>query len=161
MNKHIITKKDFESLYDPKITLRKYYEIVSKIDERFSEIVLTIIPGVTKKGWFDYGNCGYEGDKSAGEFDLDEYKKEITVGGDYAFLPEPYGYDNSFPTRWLWEEGFKKEFDKEVSKHQSSEEQRKLTLKQKREALKEKKSKIWESVKQKLTVEEIKYIRLT
>jgi hypothetical protein len=161
MNKHIITKKDFESLYDPKITLRKYNEVVSKIGERFSEIVLTIIPGVTKKGWFDYGNCGYESGESGGEFDLDEYKEEITVGGDYAFLPRPYGDNNSFPTRWLWEEDFKKEFDREVSKHQSDEEQKKLTLKQKREALKEKKLKIWESVKQKLTKEELKYVCLT
>ena len=161
MNKHKITKKEFDSLYNPKTTVQKYNEVLSKIEERFSEIVLTIIPGISKKGWYDFGNCGYEGDGHKGNFDLDEYKKEITVGGDYASLPEPYDCDNSFPTRWLWEEDFKKEFDREVSKHQLFVEQKKLTSKQKRDALKEKKSKIWESVKQKLSAEEIKYIRLT
>jgi hypothetical protein len=156
-----ITKKDFESLYNPKITCQRYDEIISKINDRFYEIVNVMLPNINKKGWIDYGNCGYGEDGHDGDFDIVEYKTEITVGGDYASLPEPYGCDNSFPTRWLWEADFKKEFDREVSKHKSVVEQKKLTLKQKRDALKEKKSKIWESVKQKLSSEEIKYIRLT
>ena len=159
MNKHKITKEEFLSLYNPKITKHRYDVIIDKINDRFSEIVLTMIPNVTKKGWFDYGNCGYDGDGYAGRFDPSEYKEEIIVGGEYCFLPEPYGCDNSFPTRWLWED-FEDEFNKEVTKFLSDKERKKLESKQKREALKIKKAAIWESVKQKITKEELKYICL-
>lgn len=160
MNKHKITKKEFDALYDPNITLRKYEEIIGKIDERFSEIVLTILPDIRKKGWYDYGNCSYEDENSNGSFDPDEYKDEISVGGEFALLPEPYDCDNSFPTRWLWED-FEDEFVSEISKYKSKKEREKLLAKQKRDALKAKKEAIWESVKKKLTKEELKYICLT
>jgi hypothetical protein len=152
-----ITKKEFESLYNPKTTIRKYNEILSKIDERFGEIVLTIIPDVTKKGWFDYGNCGYEGDASEGKFDLDEYKKEITVGGEYAFLPEPYGCNNSFPTRWLWED-FEDEFKKSVDDYNEELVTVKLDKKLKRIELEKRKEKFHRIIESKLTKEELKYI---
>lgn len=160
MNEHKITKKEFEKLYNPKITLREHNEIISKIDDRFYEIVTAMIPGIKKNGWIDYGNCGYSEDGADGHFDVDEYKTEISVGGDYAFLPEPYGDDNSFPTRWLWED-FEDEFNREVSKCLTDKEREKLELKQKRQSLKLKKEAIWESVKQKLTKEELKYVCLT
>lgn len=158
MNKHKITKKEFESIYKQNITLRTYNKIISKIDERFQEIVLTLLPGVTKRGWFDYGNCGYDGDETPGFFDKEEYKKDIAIGSEFASLPEPYGY--SFPARWLWED-FEEEFASSVAKEKSSVELKKLDVKQKRDALKLKKEIIWESVKQKLTKEELKYVCLT
>jgi hypothetical protein len=159
MNKHKITKKEFDSLYDSNITHKQYNKILEKIDKRFQEIVLTMIPGVRKKGWYDYGNCSYEGENSNGSFDPDEYKDEISVGGEFALLPEPYRCDNSFPTRWLWED-FEEEFNDTVLKYKLEEEKESLIQKQNREALKLKKTMIWESVKQKLTKEELKYVCL-
>ena len=62
--------------------------------------------------WFDYGNCNYESENSNGYFDIDEYKEDISVGGECS-LPDPYGCDYGFPTRWLWED-FEEEAKKEI-----------------------------------------------
>ena len=55
-----ITKEEFDSLYSNNITKKNYDIIISKIDERFSEIIRKIIPNLNRKGWYDYGNCDYE-----------------------------------------------------------------------------------------------------
>lgn len=151
-----ITKKEFESLYDSSITLKKYNEIVSKIDERFTEIVLTIIPNIRKKGWFDYGNCNYDRG-GEGKFDSRSYQEEITVGGDYALLPEPYAIDNAFPTRWLWED-FEDEFKKSVDDYSKEQASIELDKKLKQIELEKKKEKFRKIIESKLTKEELKYI---
>lgn len=116
-----------------------------------------MVPTVTKTGWFDYDNCAYRDAGVPGKFDPDEYKSEIFVGGECC-LPDPYD-DNSFPTRWLWED-FEEEFNDTVLKYKLEEEKASLIQKQNREELKLKKENIWKSVKQKLTKEELKYVCL-
>ena len=156
MNK--ITEKEFESLYNSNCTKQNYDKIISKIDDRFYEIVTTLVPSVKKKGWVDYGNCNYESEDSNGYFDPKEYKEEIYVGGEYCFLPEPYGCDNSFPTRWLWED-FEKEFKSSVERFNREETDEKELKKLKREKRKELKLKFRKIIESKLTKEELKYVK--
>ena len=134
-----ITKEEFDSLYSDSITKKNYDAIVDKIDERFGEIVEILIPKMDARGWYDYGNCSYDSDRDAGYFDTDEYKNHIVVGGNSASLPMPYyGQENSFPTRWLWQD-FEEEMKRTVAKCKDELEKEKITNKQKREAAKSKK----------------------
>jgi len=168
-----ITKAEFDKLYSPDITKREYDEIVDRIDNRFFEIVKIMIPRMNRKGWLDYGNCDYDSEDSNGKFDLYDYKTEIPVGGNYSILPKPYEYgsgepngwmENSFPTRWLWED-FEPEFRQAVAKEKREELRAKELAKQKKELSKLKqvefnknKAEMRKSITSKLTPEELKYI---
>jgi hypothetical protein len=151
-----ITKKEFDSLYSDNITKKEFDRIISKIDNRFSEIVLTLKPSLRTKGWFDYENCNYDSEESGGYFDLDWCKEVIEVGGEYSELPEPFSC--GFPTRWLWED-FEVEFAKEVAGHKKALELSKTKKKQTAEKLKIKKAKLRKSIERKLTKEELKVIK--
>src|SRR6185295_14907449 len=104
-----ITKEKFDRIYDENISKKEYDQIIEEIDERFFEITRAI----SKKNpemWIDYSNCNYgHDDCSDGRFDPEDYKEFIYIGGEFVNIPKPYGYDNSFPTRWLWED-FEQEF---------------------------------------------------
>lgn len=142
-----ITKAEFDSLYDDNISKKKYDAIIAKIDTRFYEIVSFMAPRVN------------EGEDSGGYFEPEDYKEEIAVGGSWAELPPPYDYesDNSFPTRWLWED-FEEEFKREVAKAKQKEVSEKLNAKQKRDDLKARKATMRPIIEAKLTKEELKYI---
>jgi hypothetical protein len=146
-----ITEAEFNKLYDANVSKREYDEIVSRIDERFYEIMATICPSLKRTGWVDYGNCNYDADDSGGWFDPDYYKEEIEVGGQFT-LPEPYNCGCSFPTRWLWEDNFKSEFDAEVEACKQEKEKKKETLKSK-------KAEMRKVIEAKLTKEELKFIK--
>jgi len=155
-----ITKEEFDRLYvDPHtITVREYNSIIDKVDDRFAEVVKTLLPTIQKKGWFDYGNVDYESENSHGHFDPKEYKEMIKVGGQYSQLPEPYECGNEFPTRWLWEENFKDEFDKAVEDYRIKDLKEKEQKKQKLDLLNERKKKFRKIIESKLTKEELRYI---
>ena len=152
-----ITKREFDSLYSDDITKKEYDRIIDKIDSRFSEIVLTLKPDLRKKGWYDYGNCSYDSEESGGYFDTQWYKDEIEIGGEYAYLPDPYG--EYIPTRWLWEDGFEVEFSKEVAGHKKALELKKKKAKETAQKRKLEKVKLRKSIEKKLTKEELKIIK--
>jgi hypothetical protein len=150
-----ITKKEFDSLYSDDITKKEYDRIINKIDNRFSEIMMTLLPNPTK-GWFDYGNCNYDSEESGGYFDPHWYKEEIEIGGECSYLPDPFG--EYIPTRWLWED-FQVEFAKEKAGHRKALEIAKTKKKKAAEKLKLKKEKLRKSIEKKLTKEELKAIK--
>jgi len=151
-----ITKFEFDCLYHEDIYKREFDIIISKVNDRFIEICRTIITMHNlNRGWFAYGNVDYHKDGSEGEFDIDEYKEYISIGGEYINIPEPFC--NEIPTRWLWED-FEEEFKKEVEDFKNKKELKKQTTKSKRVELKERKSIFKEIIKLKLTKEELKYI---
>ncbi len=155
-----ITKEEFENLFSDGISKRDYDYIISKINIRFSEILDKMIINRNPLSWQDYGNCTYNDEESNGHFDPHEYKEYIQVGGHYTYLPEPYksNFDNSFPTRWLWED-FEKELEKEIEIHKQNKFAKKMKDKSRREELKIKKIEFTEIIKSKLTQEELKYIK--
>lgn len=150
-----ITKEEFYKLYSEDITKKEYDTIISKIDIRFNEICVAIIPKRDRM-WFDYSNCDYGSDDSGGYFDPQEYNEFISIGGGFADLPEPYG--DGFPTRWLYED-FEDEFKSKVAEHKEKEAQAKLKAKNQQEELKARKAEMKKIIGSKLTKEELKYIK--
>ena len=152
-----ITKKEFDSLYTDTITKKEDDTIISKIDKRFADIIYHIIPSLktANRGWFDYGNCSYDSEKSGGYFDPQRHKEWIDVGGEYITLPEPFDYQ--IPTRWLWED-FEDDFKAQVEAYKKAEEAEKLKAQTTAKKRKEKNEKLREAIKNKLTDEELKIV---
>ncbi len=161
-----ITKAQFDKLYSDNISKKEYDEIISLINKRFSDVVMLVYPKITNgKGWFVYGNYNYDSENSEGEFDINDYKSEISIGGECSF-PEPYCFpefdgNGYIPTRWLWTDDNEilEEFNREVKKSENDRLNKKQADKQKREELKNKKAKFKETIKSKLTKEELAYIK--
>lgn len=155
-----ITQEEFDSIYSDDISKKNYDIIIGKINDRFSFVMTTICPSLKKKGWFDYGNLSWERDGHAGHFDPEWYKEEIELGGEDFDLSAPYGGAEPtwIPTKWLWEDDFKEQFDSEVKKAALEEKLEKEKLKKKREEKKAKKSEMKKLISSKLTKEELKFV---
>lgn len=149
-NKKKITKEEFDNLYSDTISKKDYDYIDAKIDMRFAEIISGIR---TNNGWFDYSN---EGGKygPGGTFDKEDYKENIRFTGE-AKVPFPYSDD--IPTRWLWED-FEEEFRREVEKDKEREQDKKEKTKIQRQARKQKLLELQESIKNKLTKDELRAV---
>jgi hypothetical protein len=140
-HEHILTKEEYYSLFSDSITKKEYDRILEKIDKRFFEIIEYIFKVQGKKfEWCDYNN----GDSRAeidGWFDPERYETNISYEAGRRG-PEPF--DESFPTKWLFEE-FEEEFYKEI--------------KQFNDSIFEENEKLIESIKAKLTREELKVVK--
>ena len=149
-----ITKEEYLSLYDENISKKNYDTIISKIDARFYNIIKGIS---TRFSWFDYDNENGECNKS-GYFEPKRYKETdyISFSGSYS-IPLPYSICDGIPIRWLWED-YEEEFKSEVKKEEIKKFKMKEIEKTKRGELKDKKSKIKEIIRSKLTKEELKFI---
>lgn len=159
-----LTKEEVESIYDENVSKKTYDSVIKKIDERFGEVIKLVIPTINRNGgWFDYANCSYRDEGQSGHFDTGSYRDEIYVGGNCRF-PQPYndsgigcGY---IPTRWLWtdDEEIKKEFTKETEVYKKEVEKKKVYNKAKRIETIKKNLQLEESIRSKLTKEELKFI---
>ena len=157
MNKHIITKEQFKSLFGPNIKKSDYDTIISKIDKRFSEIVVTLKPSIVNGGnWFVYGNYDYRSENDEGHFDPHQFEDNISIGGENNGLNIPFDYE--FPTKWLWESDYLVQYNKEVELFKLKEEQRKDLEKAKKQVKVNKKLEMKQVIQSKLTKEELKYI---
>lgn len=146
----MITKVEFEKLFDDSITVKEHSQIVEKITQRCAEIIKVMCPN---KYWWDFDTGTYEGEKSDGFFNPIRYKEEISIMGENLNMPEPFV--DSFPTRWLWED-FEPEFRKTVADFKAQKDAKKAAKKQTKS---NKKQQIIMSIKSKLTPEELKLVR--
>ena len=151
-----ITQEQFESLYSSEILKKDFDAIISLIDQRFTEICQKFLIKKNKNYWFDYDNASYDDDGVQGVFDPDNYKTDIGITGEWIDPPE--GYDFSFPTRWLWED-FEEELKTETEKAIGQIEKAKEKAKEKRLQKKANIKALQESIRQKLTKEELKAIK--
>ena len=151
--KSVITKKEFASLFSEDISKRDYDRIIEKIDKRFVEICDQFLVKKDPAYWFDYCNGSYSDDCAEGYFDPVYYKDSIGIIGEN--IDPPPGYDFEFPTRWLWEENFQDE----VKAAEEKERIRVIKLQAAREEKKRREEKIIESIRQKLTAEELKFVK--
>ena len=151
----MITKQEFDSLYNPDIKKFEYNLIISRIDNYFAEIIHLIKKPKTNE-WFDFDNTPGE-ENTRGYFDPSDYKEEINLGGNYR-LPEPY--NDTIPTRWLWtsKEDILKEYEEEVQKAIDKENEEKERVKQKKKEKKEYKIALMNQIRSKLTKEELKIV---
>lgn len=153
----MITKEEFDSLYSDDITKKEYDRIISEIDKQFIEIAnYLVIKSNPVRSWFDYGNGSYEIEGAHGHFDPKEYGENIEVGGEYIELPEPYDY--GFPTRWLWEKGWKEEMRNEIKKVKEKLKEDASKRKANRAEKEREKQKLIEVVKSKLTKKELSVV---
>lgn len=152
----MITKKEFDLLYDENVTKKQYDLIIKKIDERFEEICEKFLRR-KRDGWYVYDNYDYGVEGSAGSFDPTEYREDIFIDGEN--IDPPPGYDLSFPTRWLWESGWEKEM-KETSKiYKKEEEAKKKAIKINKESKQQQVELLKASIKSKLTPAELKLVK--
>lgn len=158
-NNYKLTKEEFDSLYDKNITVYKYDEIISKIDERFEYICDKFLIKNYKNGnspWYDYSNIDITRYDSEGYFDTAGYKEKIFIRGENIDYPD--GYYKSFPTRWLWED-FEEELKETIDKAKKKEQKEKQKRKTYVEERKKKIEILKESIRQKLTPEEFKILK--
>lgn len=147
-----ITKEQFLRLMDENISHKEYTNTMSNILCRITEIVRNIKHDVY------YFYCNEDMD-----FNPETSTENITLD---ISLSQPYGY--SLPTRWLWEDDYKKEYETAVKEHNE------LKIKEKaekdRKALEEKQIKVRQTVDDynlslpivaKLSVDEMFAIRTT
>lgn len=111
MNKEIIKKKDFISLFSSSLSKKDRSSIISKIDNRFIEIILSIV------GQNNVNNVDYDNDNEyheGGYFSIYSFKSKIGFSGtgndnfkEFASLMK---YE--FPTKWLWQSDYKDQYNK-------------------------------------------------
>ena len=137
-----ITKAQFESLLSDTITKEEYDRIISLIINRCDEIITKMIfPRKVGFGGWSFDNRGHESpgceSDDNGFFDPQKYKEFVSIdpeplGWRCCVIPEPYRgryrYIAKFPTRWLWEENWEEEFNKEVSLYKAQKEKTKKDL---------------------------------
>lgn len=152
----MITKQEFDSLYNSDIKKSEYDSIISKIDDSFAEIIYLIKKPKTNE-WFDFYNSPGE-ENTRGYFDPKDYKTDIRIGGNYS-LPDPFYC--SIPTRWLWtnKEDILKEYKENVQKACDENKKRKELDKQRAEKRKQDRIILMNQIKNKLTPEELKIVK--
>lgn len=144
-----ITKEQFDSLASETITKKDYDAIISAINLRVYEIMRLCR---SSSGWTDYDTEDEDNDRG-GYFDVSRYKDYITLNGSY-FHDWFAAMDYSFPTRWLWEdyeqelEKIKADYAEKARIEQERKEREKKANEESRKAL-------IESIKAKLTPEEL------
>jgi hypothetical protein len=143
-----INKSEFDELGVYNLTVVRQKEILKRIDQAFYDTIVSMSIDVS---WVDYDN-GY--DESDGHFDVECYSEEVRYDGDIKLKPEFENDFGSFPTRWLWEDTTKEFAD--IKK--SYEDRIEKDVKKKGEML-QKRKEVMESIKGKLSKEELKYIK--
>jgi hypothetical protein len=144
----IVPHETFRRLYSPDITQAEHRRILAKIDSRFCEIVASLASLGTcdQKMWYDY---------SCGIFNPVEYEEHVEFTGEFINFPEPYS--SCFPTRWLWED-HEEEMLSEIERLRKKQEDKKKRQKALVIDRKRRRSDLIESVKKKLTAEELSVI---
>lgn len=146
--------------YDSKVTKKQDTELMGKILRRFSYCMDVLfekfkIDHVRK--WYDFDNGGDDGN---GDFDRSCYLENIGYTGEYIYskLPGWNEYSESIPTAWLWTD-FESDLDNFIAEQQKLHDEK---AQQKRIAYAESKNKkaaLIESIKNKLTKEELSVIK--
>ena len=152
-----ITKAEFNSLSSDSITKKEYDRIIDTIDDDVDAIIRKIWRDHNGRGWWAYANCDYDSEDGDSEFDPKRYKETIELGGEYYDFPAPYD-DKEIPTRWLWEDDWYKEFEKEVAKTKIENIAKNIADKEKAKEKQEYRKNMMAQIKKKLTVEEVKFL---
>ena len=113
MNKYILTKEEFLEMYNPDISKRVYTNTSDKIDNRFNEITKHLFSYLSGNSPdVEYANRFYTDNPY---FDFDGYVDYIKIDRDLSNCL--YENDKSLvrkiPTRWLWEENYLTEYNRE------------------------------------------------
>jgi hypothetical protein len=156
----IVSKDRVDKLKDPNISKREYDLIIGDIGRRVDYIWTTLLKiSARNYGWFYFQNgC----DDDGGTFNPHIDEEFIELIGEYSGNDKINGiFSDGFPTRFLWtnNEDWKKEVLDHISNNKLNLENEKIKNKEKRETTKIKRKQLIESIKSKLTKEELKVIK--
>lgn len=158
-----ITKVLVNKLSSSDITKRDHEKIIAAINAKVNEIWRFIIKISGRElDWWAFQNdvsYGHGNGSSGGEFDPVADAELIEIHGENTYLDlDKYEYNEGFPTSFLWTdyETIVKEHVKAVKAFHSKKKEQKATA---REQRKLKRAEVMESVKKKLTKEELKFIK--
>lgn len=158
-----LDEQTFQKFLHDEITVKEAKAFKDLVDKRFSYIVHTIAKMQGESvDWFDYDNS--DGGEGVGYFDTDSYKDNVEYVGDFRDLPNKEyvknrfeKYENSFPTKWFYQ-NFETVLENEHAKFLKKEKEKQTKEKLGKEKAKEDFEKIKDSIKKKLTFEELSYI---
>lgn len=165
MKNNIITEKDFNSLYDETISHKDYHKIINEIEDRVSDILNDLYENKhIDLEWYCFSNGNEDEESCPGNFDPQIYKDKIELIGDinieeYVSNLSGSSHTRSIPTRWLWEEGYLEECKNAQISFNKKKAALKILQKSKREELKTKKQIAIDSIKLKLTKDELKFVK--
>lgn len=155
--KNIITQDRIFKLNDPNVTKREYDAIVKEIGDRVHYVWTNLLKISGRYlGWYAFQNDNYADDSDGSDggcFDPEKDGEFIELYGDYAHRDIDGDFENGFPTRFLWTEN--DVWKQEVLNHIT---QNKQAEKQKAKLSEVARTKVIESIKRKLTKEELKYV---
>lgn len=158
--KNIIPQDRVLKLNDPNVTKREYDAIIEEIGDRVDYIWKTLLKSSRRKlRWYAFQNDVYDdggNGSDGGCFDPETDGEFIELSGDYASREVDGDFATGFPTRFLWTDD--DVWKQEVLNHIDQNKKLKESEKQKVELAKIEHKKIIESIKSKLTKEELKYV---
>lgn len=154
-----LTEQEVKSLNDDRISKNDYDRIIARISVKTEEIWKYIISKSGRKlTWWAFRNdrSYRDGDGSDGGFyQPDEDFDYITIIGENTHCSYiGYQLNDSFPTEFLWTD-YKEWVDAHVDVCRQNTEKAKELLKKEREEWKGKRKSLIESIKKKLTKEEL------
>jgi hypothetical protein len=151
-----ISPEDYNNLSSETVTKKNYDRIVAQIDERFDYVFnMAMLILDRQVGWYAYGNAP-EGEDQTGNFDPDEYEIDIDFIGD--IRGQTHGlYDDSIPTRWLFED-FEEPLKAEIESVKQKKADKKAQEKKTKADRKARRKSVIASIHAKLTPEELSFI---
>jgi len=177
-----ITKELVRKLNDENITKREYDAIVDEIGKRVDHIWKTLLKISNRKyswyafqndvllkisnrkySWYAFQNDVYADDgngSDGGCFDPENDGDFIKLDGDFTRHSFDGDFIDGFPTRFLWTDDdiWKSEVLNHIKQNKIKLDQEDRDKKKKAEAKKIERNKIIESIKSKLSKEELKYV---
>lgn len=162
--KNIIPQERVFKLNDSNVTKREYDAIIVEIGERVDYVWRELMKISRRKlKWYSFQNDRYSGDgdgSDGGYFDPAIDDEFIELNGDYAMRDIDGDFENGFPTRFLWTENdvWKQEVLNHIVQNEAKIKAAEKTKKKNAELSKVARTKAIESIKSKLTKEELKYI---
>lgn len=160
-HKQPLNEKNFKKFLQDEMIVKEAKAFKDLVDKRFSYIVHKIAENnSTNVSWFDYDNS--DGGEGVGFFNTDRYNEYVFYTGEFeslSYIPVKSftKYDNSFPTKWFYQNfelALKKEKEDFLQEQKNQQEQAKLG----KEKAKIEFEKVKDSIKKKLTIEELNYI---
>lgn len=160
----IITKELIEKLSYENITKKEHDNILEALSKKTNTIWLHICNVSNRKlEWWAFSNdlsLGHGNGSTGGNFDPVNDKEFIRIDGENHRINDGfYPFDGGFPTEYLWNEDYEGLIDDEIKK---AEKQKKEFVEKnenkKEDKEKQKKIKI-DAIKQKLTKEELKFVK--
>lgn len=160
-----LNEATFKKFVADELTVKEVKSLTVSLNERFKYIIEKIAELTGRSvAWFDYGNNNYDkeyGDSNSGFFDTDQYHTNVSYIGEFfvekkqAYLLQKY--DNEFPTKWFYQ-NFENTLENEIAEFIIEENNKTIQKTTNKNKAKEDLQKVQESIRKKLTKEELSYI---